>query len=244
MRLRFSYFFSCALLAACTSDGSRYRDTSALEKPPTLVVEKQEAAADAEGPEKAEAEKLPEDAASTSSKDKEDAASTSSEDQEVAEPKAKKGLGDGVVSISGARPLALTIKQPFDVAWNSLKRALIQSGIEVTDLEHDKGKFYVSYDADSYTSEHGSFIEKSVGLFSDDYAKQGYMLALTAEGSATKVTAVPVKDAEYRKRTDHDDEEAVAADVSDAADVDKPTDGVDKLLRSLYLTLKDDLREN
>ncbi|WP_374088645.1 outer membrane protein assembly factor BamC [Methylomicrobium lacus] len=228
MRLRSVYLFAYLWLAACASDDARYRDTSALEKPPTLVIEKPEAAE--EEPDKAEADKPAE----------EGAAAAGDEDQEDAEPKPKKGLGDAV-SISGAPPV-LTIKQSFDVAWNSLKQALIQSGIEVTDLEHDKGKFYVVYDADSYASEHGSLLEKSVGLFSGDYAKQGFLLTLTAEGSATKVTAVPAKDAEYRKRTDRDDEVTVAD--SDEADKDQPTDGADKLLNALYLTLKEDLREN
>ena len=227
--MRFGYLFSCLLLAACASDDPRYRDISALEKPPKLVIEKHDAIEEA--PENAEAEKLPEDADSVPEEDPEDA-----------KPKANKGLGDQLVSISDTAPLVLTIRQSFDVAWNSLKQALSQSGIEMTDIEHDKGKFYVSYDADRYVSDHGSLIEKSVNLFTNDYAKQGYLLTLTDEGSATKVTAALVNDAEFRKRTDHDDEES--ATVSDAAEAEKPTDGADKLLRSLYLTLKDDLREN
>jgi len=228
MRLRVVSLFSCLLLAACASEDSRYRDTSALEKPPTLVVEKRETVPEA--PEKDAADK-PAEA---------EAAAVSDEDQEETDLKTQKGLGD-LVTIDDKTPPMLTIKQSFDVAWNSLKRALIQSDIEVTDLEHDKGKFYVSYDADSYVSEHGSLIEKSVGLFSNEYAKQGYLLTLTAEGSATQVTAAPLKDAEYRKRTDHDDEAAPAD--SDVAEKEQPADGADKLLRSIYLTLKDDLRE-
>jgi uncharacterized lipoprotein len=219
MRLRFGYLFAYLLLTACASDDPRYRDTTVLEKPPTLVTEKQEAAA-------AEAE---------------NAAPDSDEDQDD-EPKAKKGLGDRVVSISETPPLVLAIKQPFDMAWNSLKQALIQSGIEVTDLEHDKGKYYVSYDADSYVSEHGSLIEKSLGLFSDDYAKRAYVLTVSSEGSATKVTAAPGKEAEFRKRTTEHDKEA--ADDTAAAEADKSADGADNLLRSIYLTLKNDLHEN
>lgn len=228
MRLRFGYFFTYLLLTSCAADDPRYRDTSALEKPPTLVAEKQAAAA-AEV-ENAEADKLPEDAAPDST----------DEDQDD-ESRAKKGLGERVVSISETPPLALTIKQSFDPAWNSLKKALIQSNIEVTDLDHGKGIFYVSYDADSYISEHGSLLEKSLGLFSDDYARQAYVLTLSSDGSATKVTAAPAKDAELRKRTDQDKE---AADEAEAAEADPLSGGADKLLRSIYLTLKDDLREN
>ena len=237
MLLRLVSLFSCALLAACASeDTPRYRDTAALEKPPTLVFERQATL------DKAEAEKLPEDTASVSAEDSKNAAESSDEDQEDSGPETPKGLGDQVVSISDTPPRVLTVRQSFDVAWNSLKQSLVQSRIEVTDLEHDKGKFYVSYDADSFISEHGSFMEKSLGLLSNDYAKQGYLLTLTAVGSVTKVTAAPLNEAEYRKRTDHDDEEP--ATDSDAAAGDKLTDGADQLLRSVYLTLKDDLVEN
>lgn len=230
MRLRFGYLSLCLILAACASEDKRYRDTSALEKPPILAIEKRETTAEA--PEKVETEKATEETAATSE-----------EDQEEIQPKAKKGLGDAV-SINDRPSLVLTIKQSFDMAWNSLKQALIQSGIEVTDLEHDKGKFYVSYDADRYTSDHGSFIEKSVGLFDNDYDKQSFVLTVSAEDSVTKVTASPVKDAEYRKRTDRDDEEQPADADSHVSNAAKPTDGAEKLLRSVYLTLKDDLREN
>jgi hypothetical protein len=230
MRLHFGLLFACLLLAACASEDPRYRDTSALEKPPTLVIEKQEPAGGA--PKNAGADKEPEDAAPGAD-----------EDRDEAEAKIKKGLGDQAVSISEAPPWVLTLRQPFDTAWNSLKRAMIQSGIEVTDLEHDKGKFYVSYDADSYVSVHGSVIEKTLDLFNNDYEKQAYVLTVSPEDSISKVTVAPGKDAEYRKRTDRDDEEiAGGADTEE----DKPTagDGDEKLLRSLYFTLKDDLRED
>jgi uncharacterized lipoprotein len=223
--MRFGYLLTYLLLAACAADDPRYRDTTALEKPPTLVAEKQ-ATVVAEA-ENAEAGKLPEDTASDSTGD------------QAEESKAKKGLGDRLVSISETPPLVLTIKQPFDMAWNSLKQALIQSRIEVTDLEHDKGRYYVSYDADHYVSEHGSWIEKSLGLFSDDYAKRAYILTVSSEGSATKVTAELGRDAEPRK-TDHGE----TADESDADKADEPAGGADRLLRSIYLTLKNDLREN
>ncbi|WP_031431367.1 outer membrane protein assembly factor BamC [Methylomicrobium agile] len=229
MRLHFGLLFAGLLLAACASEDPRYRDTSTLEKPPTLVIEKQEPAGEA--PENAGADKRPEDAASAAD-----------EDRNEAKAKIKKGLGDQAVSISEVPPWVLTLRQPFDTAWNSLKRAMIQSGIEVTDLEHDKGKFYVSYDADSYVSKHGSMIEKTLGLFSDDYEKRPYVLTVSPEESVTKVTVAPGKDAEYRKRTDRDDEEI--ADQADTAE-DKPAGGgAEKLLRSLYFTLKDDLRED
>jgi hypothetical protein len=229
MRLHLGSLFACAVLAACASEDARYRDTSALERPPTLVIEKQEPAGEA--PENAGADKRPEDSSMGAD-----------EDRDEAESKIKKGLGDQAVSISAAPPWVLTLRQPFDAAWNSLKRAMIQSGIEVTDLEHDKGKFYVSYDADSYVSAHGSVIEKTLGLFDDDYGKRVYVLTVSPEDSATKVTAAPGKEAEYRKSADRDDE--VTAEDADAADTDKPIDGAEKLLRSLYFTLKDDLRED
>jgi hypothetical protein len=230
MRLRFGLPFVCLLAAACASEDSRYRDISALEKPPTLTIEKQEAVD--QGPETTGTDKRPGGDAPSSDAG-ENRADTAS--------KIKRGLGDQVVSISEAPPLVLTIRQTFDTAWNSLKRALIQNGIEVTDLEHDKGKFYVNYDADRYVSEHGSLMESTFALFSNDYAEQAYVLTVSPEGSATQVTVTLAKDTEPRKKADRDDEE-IAEDAG--ADADKPTDGADKLLRSLYLVLRDKLRED
>ena len=58
----------------------------------------------------------------------------------------EKGLGPDVY-LTTATPPQLKIKQPFDDAWNTLGLALKQSEIEVTDREHDKGLYYVSYDS-------------------------------------------------------------------------------------------------
>ena len=63
------------------------------------------------------------------------------------------GLGSDV-SMTTTTPPQLIIKQPFDDAWNTVGLALKQSDIEITDREHDKGLYYVSYDAS------GSFFRK------------------------------------------------------------------------------------
>ncbi|MGR8940793.1 MAG: outer membrane protein assembly factor BamC [Gammaproteobacteria bacterium] len=207
------------LLAACAGEGgSHYRDTSALERPPTLPIEKNYAS--------------PEESAADESSE------PAEQEEDVETP--KKGLGDRV-RLTETQPPEIRIKQSFDVAWNSLYQALNQSGIDITDRQRDQGKIYVSYDADAYTSDHGSLLERSVGLFSDDYDEQTYVLTLLSEGSETKITAAPSKDAEYKKRTDQDD--APSAETEESA-VTKPKDGADKLLKSVFLTLHDELREN
>ena len=55
------------------------------------------------------------------------------------------GLGSDVY-MTTTTPPQLIIKQPFDDAWNTLGLALKQSEIEITDREHDKGLYYVTYD--------------------------------------------------------------------------------------------------
>lgn len=237
MRLRFGYLGACLWLAACgVVENSRYRDTSALEKPPAVVMPREDVSSlpltHEAGPESlAEAEANP----------------APKEDQEMgpnddAEPKIKKGLGEQAVAISETEPLVLTLRQPVNEAWNTMKRAIGQSNIELTDMLHDKGKLYVGYDADAFDAQYGSFLEKTIGLVNNEYFKKTYILTLTAEGSATKITAVSPEDEAYRQDADNDNKKDKDETV-EAVD-DEPTDGADKLLRALYFMLRDELRDD
>ena len=219
-----SWFFVCALLTACAGEDSRYHDTSALERPPTLAIEKRDVPFDEAG--NSETPGAPETIQSDESQDSEDESP-------------KRGLGDRV-SITESHPPEIRIRQSFDIAWNTLNQALTQRGIEIVDREHDRGRYYVRYDADAYVSDHGSLLDKSFGLFSDEYDEQPYILIFSAEDSETKISAVPFKDAEKRKRMDRDD---ASSDEPEDITPDKPNDGAEKLLRSIYLTLHDELRE-
>lgn len=236
MRLRFGYLGACLWLAACgVVENSRYRDTSQLEKPPTVVMPREDVSASSvpvmheSGPESlAEAEANPAPNADQES------------GQDDAEPKIKKGLGEEAVALSETEPLALTLHQPVNEAWNTMKRAISQGNIELTDMLHDKGKLYVAYDADAFDANYGSLIEKTIGLVSNKYFKKTYILTLVAEGSSTKVTAVSPEDEAYRQEAGNEKDKDETVEEID----DEPTDGADKLIRALYFMLRDELRDD
>jgi uncharacterized lipoprotein len=135
------------------------------------------------------------------------------------------GLG-AAVSITTTAPPQLIIKQPFDDAWSSLGLALKQSEIEITDREHDKGLYYVSYDP------HSSF-------FSNKQNEAIYVLKVESDGAETKVTAALGNAAEQTSSGSRDEDRGSSTDNS----ANRSDDGAEKLLRSLYETLRDDLKE-
>ena len=136
---------SLGLVSCGTSEDSRYRDTSMLERPPALGVLKQ-------GTEP-----------------------LMTDNSTIPKKKDETGLG-AEVYMTTTTPSQLRIKQPFDDAWNTLGLALKQSEIEITDREHDKGLYYVSYDSS------GSF-------FSKKQNEVIYVLTVENDGAETKITA-------------------------------------------------------
>ena len=186
---------SLGLVSCGTSEDSRYRDTTILERPPALI-----------GTKKAGESRITD---------------TSSIPKKREEP----GLGADVY-LTTTSPPQLRIKQTFDDAWNTLRLALNQSEIEVTDREHDKGLYYVSYDPN------GSF-------FSKKQNEAIYVLTVEREGAETKITAALGNVAEQTSsgsRVEHRDL------VKDNSAIES-TDGAEKLLQSLYETIRDDLKE-
>jgi uncharacterized lipoprotein len=135
------------------------------------------------------------------------------------------GLGSDVY-LTTATPPQLKIKQPFDDAWNTLGLALKQSEIEVTDREHDKGLYYVSYDSS------GSF-------FSKKQNEAIYVLTVESDGPETKITAALGNATEQINSGSRGEHRGLAKDNSAA----QSTDGAEKLLQSLYETIRDDLKE-
>lgn len=131
------------------------------------------------------------------------------------------GLGSDVYLNS---PLQLTIKQPFDDAWNTLGRALKQSDIKVTDHERDKGLYYVTQDKTDRTG----FFAKATAFLSDDPSI--YLLTVKQEGEETTVTASVPNAAEQSSATS---ESASAPSV----------EGAEDLLKVLFNTLHDKLEE-
>ena len=184
-------FLLALVLASCgTTEDSRYRDTSALERPPTLAANRPKGV-----PRVLDNSTIP-------------------------KKRYQKGLGSDVY-ITTTTPVQLRIKHLFDYAWTTLDLALKQSKIEITDHDHDKGLYYVSYDADS------SFFSK------EDQAI--YVLTLESDGLETKVTAALGNAAEQLSASKR------GHSIDNSAN--QPADGAEKLLQSLYETIRDDLKE-
>ncbi|WP_027148874.1 outer membrane protein assembly factor BamC [Methylobacter tundripaludum] len=192
MRVIVKSLLLTGFLVSCgTTEESRYRNTEALERPPTVT---------------------------NSSPTKEQRVVDSSS---IPKKKDRTGLGSDVYL---STPTQLVIKQSFGDAWNTLNRALKQSGIKITDHERDKGLFYVTQD----TTDTNSFFAKATAFLSDDAAI--YLLTVKQEGEETMVTATA----------------ANAAEQSSATQDGTPppsAEGAEDLLQLLFKTLRDKLEE-
>ncbi len=138
-------------------------------------------------------------------------------------PKKKDSTGLGSDVYQNA-PTQLTIKQPFGDAWNTLARALKQSGIKVTDHERDKGLYYVTRDTEDRTG----FFAKATSFLSDDPAI--YLLTVKEEGEETTVTATVANATEQ------------SSAAKDGAS-HPSAEGAEELLQLLFKTLRDKLEE-
>lgn len=143
----------------------------------------------------------------------------------IPKKKDETGLGSDVY-MTATTPPQLRIKQPFDDAWNTLGLALKQSEIKVTDREHDKGLYYVSYDPES-------------SFFSRKQSEAIYVLTVEKDGAETKITATLGNAAEQTSSASHGEHRELVKDNSET----QPADGAEKLLQSLYKTIRDDLKE-
>ena len=135
------------------------------------------------------------------------------------------GLGADVY-MTTTTPPQLRIKQPFDDAWNTLGLALKQSEIEITDREHDKGLYYVTYNPDT-------------SFFSNKHDEAIYVLTVEKDGTETKITATLGNANEQISAGSRGHHLGSAEDNS----ANQSTDGAEKLLQSLYETIRDDLKE-
>lgn len=147
------------------------------------------------------------------------------DDSTIPKKREEPGLGSDVY-MTTTTPPQLRIKQPFDDAWNTLGLALKQSEIEITDREHDKGLYYVTYDPDS-------------SFFSKKQNEAIYVLTVEKDGAETKITAVMGNATEQTSSGSRSEQRGFVKDNSAA----QPADGAEKLLQSLYETIRDDLKE-
>ena len=150
-------------------------------------------------------------------------AEAQSDDAETPPKEAKAGLGDEVTMIE-ANPPRLRINQGFAQAWSTITSVLKQENLEITDRNRDKGLFYVTYDADSYKPDDAGFFSSL--LPTNDYPEEGYILNLQGQGGGTEITA------EVANKT-----------ASAAEDEATPADGAEKLLKTLYKTLRDKVKK-
>jgi hypothetical protein len=196
--------FIFILVSCSTQEESRYRDTGMLERPPILVVNEK---------------------AGEQQDERDDSAVSSKEN-------AKIGLG-AEVYMTTSTPPALIIKQSFDKAWNIVGQALKQNDVKITDREHDKGLYYVTYDPDRQEYEGTNIFGKITSFLKDEYDEETYRLIVDKNDSETQINAEKVEDTEKSSLSDN----------KDGYYDKKPTDGSEKLLRSLYKILHDDLVE-
>ncbi|HEY8098745.1 MAG TPA: outer membrane protein assembly factor BamC [Methylobacter sp.] len=138
----------------------------------------------------------------------------------IPKKKDRTGLGSDVYQSS---PAQLTIKQPFGEAWNTLSRALKQSGIKITDHERDKGLYYVSQEADRT-----GFFAKATAFLSADPTI--YLLTVKDEGEETTVTATAANATE---------QSSAGKDGTSSPSAE----GAEDLLQTLFKTLRDKLEE-
>ena len=185
----------CPILVSCGSSvDTRYRDTAMLERPPALSSSKK--AGDPQ---------------------------PITDNSRISKKRHEKGLGADVY-MTTTTPPQMKIKQSFDEAWNTLSLALKQSGIKITDSEHDKGLYYVAYDS-----------EKS--FFSRKHDEAVYLLTLETEDEESKVSASLGNATEQTSSGGRN--RGSAKDNSASPSID----GAEKLLQSLYETIRDDLKE-
>jgi uncharacterized lipoprotein len=179
------------LVSCGTTEESRYRDTEALERPPTV--------------------------ASSTTKEQRIV-----DDSSIPKKKDRTGLG---LDVYQNTPTQLTIKQPFDEAWNTLGRALKQSGFKITDHEKDKGLYYVTQE----TEETSGFFAKATAFLSRDSSI--YLLTIKPVGEETTVTATIANASEQNG--------SAAKDGVPEASAESAED----LLQQLFKTLRDTLEE-
>ncbi len=141
------------------------------------------------------------------------------------------GLGADVYLSS---PTQLTIKQPFSEAWNTLGRALKQSGIKITDHERDRGLYYVTQEKDA--ADNTGFLAKASSWlnFSNDAAI--YLLTVKQVGEETTVAATVANATEQR---------SAAREISAAQDgwSSPSAEGPEDLVQLLLNTLRDKFEE-
>ncbi len=132
------------------------------------------------------------------------------------------------VYIKSTSPAVLRIKQPFDVAWQTLGNALIVDHLEITDREHDKGRYFVSYYPDKVPEEDSNFVDKTLSFFGDKLTEERYVITVTEQGDETEVLVA--NNTEPKQSSKSEEQYKLTT---------PPADGAEKLLNSIYKTMSE-----
>ncbi len=139
------------------------------------------------------------------------------------------GLNDAVILIDATH---LNLKQPFDQAWTTLETALEFNRIEISDRNRETGDYFINYDPDNTQNKESEFLDNlTFFLFKDDYEEAPYKITLTKNKQGVNISAEKLEQFQIDLLDDGDE---ISFD-------DKTNDGVNKLIRYLYRTLKSDL---
>ena len=135
---------------------------------------------------------------------------------------------EATVYMTTTTPPLLVIKQPFDLAWDTLGHALKQDTLKVTEREQDKGLYFVSYDPEAQAEKEGGFLNKTLSIFQDKLKEEHYVLTVTAKGEETQISAA-INNAPKPNDTSENTDNASTP----------PADGAEKLVLLIYKTMSD-----
>jgi uncharacterized lipoprotein len=210
-------------ISGCADHGTKYRDTSELEKPPELEIVNSTAEPSSNAAKANDS--APQPANETKTTDNATPASETDKDKNKAANAVEKGLGD-VVKLTDDSHLLLILS--FDEAWKQVKNALPLASMEISDRNREKGQYYVEFDLDNADLKNGEKPGLLSSLFNEDnYPKARYLLTFTDSSAGTAVKA------EFLEFTS-----SQADDQTDTFPADK---GVSIMLKKLYSALHDDV---
>jgi NlpB/DapX lipoprotein len=132
------------------------------------------------------------------------------------------------VSIKSTTPPVLIIKQPFNVAWQTLGNALRADNVEVTDREHDKGRYFVTFDPNKTPEDESGFLDKTLSYLNDAHVEERYVLTVTDKGQETEVLVA--NNTEPKQSSNSEEQYKLTT---------PPADGAEKLLNSIYKTMSE-----
>ena len=190
------FLISLPLVACSSSPDPRYRDTSMLERPPSLnrVVTE----------------------------------STEKDNSRVNLNPEGTSLGS-TVYLTSTQPPVLMLKQPYALAWDTVGQGLRQSHLQITDREHDRGVYFVTYNPDRQTDEEDDgMLDKALAYFTDKKNDERYLLTVTDKGSETQISAAINIEPTQSSKPD-----------AKKSSVPPPVDGAEKLLALIYKTMSE-----